>query len=53
MSNLVLYNRVAAAGQPEPGTSRDTQLARCRAYIESRGWVIVAEYVGDTEGDAA
>jgi DNA invertase Pin-like site-specific DNA recombinase len=53
MTNFVLYNRVATAGQPEPGMAREAQLARCLAYIESRGWMTVAEYVDDAQGDAA
>jgi hypothetical protein len=51
--NFMLYNRAATAGRPEPGTYPEAQLARCLAYIESRGWVIVAEYVNDSEGDVA
>ncbi|MGH3278053.1 MAG: hypothetical protein ACRDNW_02830 [Trebonia sp.] len=52
MTNFVIYHRVAAADQPDLRASRDGQLARCLAYIESRGWAIVAEYVDDTQGDA-
>ena len=38
-----LYTRVSTKDQVE-GTSLETQLQRCRAYAESRGWEIAAEY---------
>lgn len=52
MTNFVLYGRVAVAGRQDTGTSRDGQLARCLAYVESRGWVNVAVYADDAQGDA-
>jgi hypothetical protein len=52
MTNFVLYGRVAVAGQQDAGTSQEGQPARCLAYIESRGWVNVAVYVDDVQGDA-
>jgi DNA invertase Pin-like site-specific DNA recombinase len=53
MTNFVIYHRVAVADQQDAKPSPDAQLARCLAYIESKGWAAVAEYVDDTQGAAA
>jgi DNA invertase Pin-like site-specific DNA recombinase len=52
MTNVVIYNRVARRDQPDPETSRGGQRARILAYAEAHGWVNVAEYVDDAQGDA-
>jgi len=42
MTRFVLYRRAATRDNRD---SESSQLARCREYIESRGWTAVAEYV--------
>jgi site-specific DNA recombinase len=41
-----IYARVSTDEQVE-GTSLDTQLERCRAYVESQGWSVAAEFVDE------
>jgi len=51
MTSSVIYHRVAVADQQDVKPPQNAQLARCLAYIEAKGWVNVAEYVDDPQGD--
>jgi hypothetical protein len=51
MTNVVIYNRVAR--KEDDDLSRSEQLARILANVEACGWVNVAVYVEDAQGDAA
>ena len=41
-----IYARVSTEDQVD-GTSLDTQLERCRAYVSGRGWNLAGEFVDE------
>ena len=47
------YARVSTQEQADTGTSLDTQRDRTRAYVDARGWELVAEYVDEGVSGAA
>lgn len=51
MTRVALYSRISRDPQQDSEASQDDQGARILAYLEARGWVNVAEYVDDTQGD--
>src|SRR5687767_2260990 len=40
----LLYTRVSTEDQAREGVSLDAQLAECRRYVASQGWVLGSEY---------
>lgn len=42
-----IYRRVSTEMQVEEGVSLDNQLQRLKAFADSQGWTIVAEYVDE------
>ena len=46
-TRAAIYARVSTDEQATEGTSLDTQLERCRAYAQARGWEVAAEFRED------